>query len=404
MRFSWKRLGSFGLIVCALSASAFSQTSFQFLEQPGHYPVGIRVVDQYDRSRTFPAPSAEAGRASAKKNPRPLQTLIWYPASRVGLRPMNVGDYAGLFATETSFDAPAQTNRWRTLLDTSLSVSMRAYRNAPPADGHFPVVIYAPGQSSVAWDNADLCEYLASHGYVVIASPSLGTNTHEVDDSVVDIDTEARDISFLVSYARTLPYADATGTAVMGWSWGGIANLFAASRDHRISALVAFDGSMRYYPGFVKSAGVQPDRMTQPLLFFTQGDISLEDQEKFLNEPANHGPNVLNEWRNGDLLTVHMLGMAHPDFASMYQRKESEDHFKSNQVADYGRGDVNSSYAWVARYTLMFLDTYLKRDLKAAAFLKKGPAENGVPKHLMAVSFRPSEKAPPSSTSHTPSH
>ena len=30
---------------------------------------------------------------------------------------------------------------------------------------------------------------------------------------VVDIDTEARDISFLVSYARTLPYADATGTA-----------------------------------------------------------------------------------------------------------------------------------------------------------------------------------------------
>jgi tetratricopeptide (TPR) repeat protein len=51
-------------------------------------------------------------------------------------------------------------------------------------------------------------------------------------------------------------------------------------------------------------------------------------------------------------------------------------------------------YAWIARYTLEFLDTYLKHDAEAMAFLKKTPAEVGVPPHMMTVDFRAGKGMP----------
>jgi hypothetical protein len=86
-----------------------------------------------------------------------------------------------------------------------------------------------------------------------------------------------------------------------------------------------------------------------------------------------------------------MLGMAHAEFSSMFQRRESVQRFAENQVADYGRDDANTNYAWVALYTLKFLDAYLKHDASAKAFLEKIPAENGVPKHFMGIRFRPAQ-------------
>jgi hypothetical protein len=62
--------------------------------------------------------------------------------------------------------------------------------------------------------------------------------------------------------------------------------------------------------------------------------------------------------------------MAHPEFSSMFQRRESAQRFEENQLADYGREDANTSYAWVALYTLNFLDTYLKHEDWAKVFLK----------------------------------
>jgi hypothetical protein len=279
-------------------------------------------------------------------------------------------------------------------LKTSFGIPLSAVRDAKPAKGRYPVLIYAPSDSSVSWENADLCEYLASQGYVVLASPSIGVSTRDMTDDLDGINAQARDISFLMTYARSLPDTDLSKVAVVSWSWGGISSLFASARDSRIDALVEMDGSMRYYPGLVKRVGdVHPERMTIPLLCFTRS-VSLEDLENSDAPPADKvGPNVLNTWIHGDLLTVNMLGMAHPEFRSMFQRRESAQRFAENQVADYEREDANTSYAWVALYTLNFLDAYLKHDASAKKFLEKTPAENGVPKHFMGIKFRPGQKA-----------
>jgi pimeloyl-ACP methyl ester carboxylesterase len=387
------------LCICPGSVfAASSQTSaFQFLQKPGPYPVGVKVVDQYDRSRTYRA--TDSSRSSTIDEPRPLQSLIWYPSLKRPAKPMTVGDYVRLADREIHFNAPDEKeNRWRSLLKTFFDNPLWAVRDAQPANGHYPVLIYAPSDSSVSWENADLCEYLASHGYVVLASPSMGVSTRDMTDDLDGINAQARDISFLITYAKMLPDTDLSEVAVVSWSLGGSSSLFAAARDPRIDALVSMDGSMRYYPGLVKMAGdVHPDRMTIPLLFFTRGDANLlEDMDKYHDGPPAYivGPNVLNAWIHGDLLTVNMLGMAHAEFSSMFQRREGVQRFAENQVADYGRKDANTNHAWVALYTLKFLDAYLKHDASAKAFLGRTPAQNGVPKHFMGKVFRPAKQAP----------
>jgi dienelactone hydrolase len=270
------------LCVCSGSAFAVSQaSSFHFLQKPGPYQVGLKIVDQYDRSRTFPVSLDNPSKSSASEDAHPLQTLIWYPSLKSTGEPMTVGDYTQLADTEIHFHAPDEKeNRWRSLLKTSFDIPMWSVREAKPAKGRYPILIYAPSDSSVSWENADVCEYLASHGYVVLASPSMGASTRDMTDDLDGIDAQARDISFLITYAGSLYNTDLSEVAVVSWSWGGISSLFSSARDPRIRALVEMDGSMRYYPGLVKRArDVHPERMTVPLLCFTR-NMSLEDLEK----------------------------------------------------------------------------------------------------------------------------
>ena len=210
---------------------------------------------------------------------------------------------------------------------------------------------------------------------------------------IAGANAEARDISFLIDFAKTLPDADVSEIAAIGYSWGGMAALFAAARDSRIDALVSLDGSFRYSPGTVLEAGdVHPDRMVIPLLVFSRAEETLEswDAQHQGKDQGGTAPNVLNQWTQGDLLHIHTLALSHIQFSSLYQRSE---RFRREGLqfspADYSLDDGAVSYNWTARYAVEFLNAYLKHDATAMLFLKRAPAENGVPKHLIANDFRP---------------
>jgi dienelactone hydrolase/predicted negative regulator of RcsB-dependent stress response len=386
----------------ATATSAQNSPVFQFTEKPGPFQVGLKVVEQYDYSRVYRHSTDALGKPYSGERARPLQTLVWYPAQTSAGKPMSVADYGDLMATETTFGKPkmpVQAKRWITGMKPALATPLWAVRDAPPASGSFPVVIYAPSFSAMSWENADLCEYLSSHGYVVLASPDMGATSRAMTSDLAGINAQAGDISFLIGYAQTLPNTDMSAVAVAGFSWGGISNLFAAARDNRIHALVALDGSMRYFPGLVKQAGdVHPEQMTIPLLYFAQGEITLEEQARYFTDTAkNEGPSVLNSWTHGDLITAHMLGLVHVEHSSMYQRNEDVwKGFHDDRKGDYEREDGIIGYAWIARYTLQFLDAYLKHEAAATAYLKKTPAENGAPKHFMTVNYRPAKGVPAS--------
>ena len=58
--------------------------------------------------------------------------------------------------------------------DSLLSTNGAAARNAPPAPGKHPAVVYSLGHDMHSLENIVLWEYLASHGYVVAVTPSVG--------------------------------------------------------------------------------------------------------------------------------------------------------------------------------------------------------------------------------------
>ena len=390
-------VASLAISAFALSASAQNPQRFQFTEKPGPHAVGLKVVNQYDYSRTWRSTVDDLGEPYKGERARPLQTLIWYPAAKSGKATMTVRDYAMLRITETDFDAktpPDVADPDKGRKDT-FGDHMLAVRDASLESGRFPVVIYAPSFSNTPWENADLCEYVASFGYVVLASPDMGATTRGMTGDLTGIEAQAQDISFLIGYASTLADADMSEVGVGGFSWGGISNLFAASRDNRIKALFALDGSMRYFPGLIKQSGyARPDHMGLPLLYFTQGPITLEEAEQMLNDPDRQsGHNTLNAWTHGDLITVHMLGLTHGEFSSMFQRDEN--FWKGSELKeDYTRADGMTGYAWVARYTVHFLDAYLKHDASAMAWLKRTPVENGAPSHYLTAKYRTASGLP----------
>jgi len=361
---------------------------FRFDLAPGPYGVGLSVIEQYDRSRAFEGRTRTA---------RPLQTLLWYPAECGRVAPMTVADYVNLWASETTFESPtmpARAQAWIAGMKATLALPLCARRDVPRMSGRFPVSIYAPSNSAPSWENADLCEYLASHGYVVLASPCMGAEAREMTLDLPGIDAQARDIAFLIDFANTLPNTDVTAVAAIGFSWGGLANVFAAARDGRLRALICLDGSLRSSPGLVqKAADVQPERMTIPLLSVAQGQWTPEDQDRWWSQyPEHAGPSVLNAWTHGDLVSVYMLGLSHMEHSAMYQRNEDAWqkvlHVYGQKRADYGRVDGIVGYAWIARYALQFLNAYLKGDAAAMTFLKTEPSRNGAPRHFIASSYR----------------
>lgn len=381
------------LFALVLAPAAFAQEpAFRMPEKPGPHAVGLKVVEQVDKSRTF---QVKAGDTASQ--PRPLQTLVWYPASTGG-KPMTYGDYATLQYTETDFRhrlTPEETGKIAALPDATRTQAMLAQRDAKPAPGKFPVIIYAASFSSLSWENADLCEYLASHGYVVIATPGMGVHRDATND-VAGTNAQAGDITFLLDYAKALPNADTAHVAAVGYSWGALASLFAAARDPRIQALVALDGSQRYFPGVVKDAGdVHPETMRLPMMFFFS-QYTIEDEAAIAEKMHASGPSVLNAWKAGDFYGIDMLGLVHPQFSARGQRNDKfyAGEFASMQHADYDRQDGVAAYGWIARYTRAFLDAYLKQDSDAKDFLKKTPAQNGVPAHLMGARFRAAKAAP----------
>ena len=103
-----------------------------------------------------------------------------------------------------------------------------ARRDAPLARGAFPIVIYFQGAMSSYEDNAALCEYLASRGYVVLGSAYPSEDNQTFATSAADHSRE-RDARRLLIEARRLASVDPTRVTVIGHSAGAQAAILFSS-------------------------------------------------------------------------------------------------------------------------------------------------------------------------------
>lgn len=376
-----------------------AESLFKFSNTPGVHGVGVRYVKQYDRTRSFtPQRGILASVFSKTENRgRPIQTVIWYPTEKGG-QGITYDSYLQLVGWETDFDrSPREQTQtvdaWLRMVtdgkreaqvESERRKPMWAVRDAVPKAGKFPVVIYAPSVNNTAFENADIAEFLASHGYIVVAGPTVGETSRWIKRDLKHAELQAADIRFLIDYARTLPQADMTRVAVAGFSWGGLSNVLAAAKDERIKALVCIDGAVRYYNSVVMQARyAQPERLKTPLLFLAQSPASMETNIRYKEDMSG---SFMSRMTNADVYLLTMYPMGHVNFGSSYIRLDDPAEYK-----EYTSEEVSFAYSLGARYILNFLNGYLKNDSSGLAYLANRPVANGAAPHAMTMEYMPAK-------------
>jgi tetratricopeptide (TPR) repeat protein len=399
-----------GLIV--LSSSLFGQQNQNRLNlKYGPFSVGYQVKQIYDYSRTFKSKTDYYGNPAKGEIARPIQISIWYPARNSKKNEyMLYKRYYHAIITETDFHEPTDEEKqqfielrkqillgeWRVNrenidkvrleLDRAFERTTCAIHNAVHAAGQYPIIIHMPGYNGSPTDHTILFEYLASHGYIVASIPNMDMYTRNIENEILSIEVQTRDMDFVLAYMKTLPFVDDNRVGTTGMSWGGMSNILFAQRNHFVDAVVTFDGAITMpeelkliesLPGFTPNA-------------FRSAYLQLLVEPK----DAKFRPKDLrffNQLKYADAYMLQFNDVVHDDFSIDYMQ------LRNLSESDEKRVNYLQSFARViCEYTLQFFNAYLKDDENAKIYLEKAPEENGVPSGMVELAeSKKAHKYPP---------
>jgi tetratricopeptide (TPR) repeat protein len=403
------RVGALALILVALAfdPAAAQEPLLWGSLRPGPHAVGYRSLYRLDHTRQYdPEFATDAAKLPVHK-PRPIFIAVWYPAQKTDAKAMEYRRYLDVSSDnpliapfvkqlsrhwvavvseetvgkEPAYRTPAETAAFERLLATRTI----AVKEAPPAQGRFPVVIHHPGLSGVADDSSVLCELLASHGYVALCSAYPNYYAEGVGISS-DLHTSFRDMEFLSRYARELPFADADRLGAMGHSWGAIAVLhWAALPDSPLRAFATLDSGFEHVS--IEDTGVE---MLISHMKSNKGNIraaamrfaSTERKPNFdLLEPhLTHAPRY----------SVAVSGLTHNDYVMHGSLRPA---LMPEKWPD-PKGSRRTSYDRLCRHILMFFDANLKQKAEAREALQKSVRGEGLDDGFR-LTFKPAAPAPP---------
>ena len=329
--------------------------------QPGPGAVGTKSQLVFDGAR--PLPSGDM---------RPVQVTLWYPAADAYGARMTYGSYFALAAEElrsalTADSAARAEQSYRAFLASRgvpeatmaawLGAPMRAFRDAEPAKGRFPIVLLAPGNDASAHDHAVLAELLASRGYIVAAAPSPMRITGAMQ-SEGEVGARARDqmqdLSLALDAAVRLG-GDRDRVGVVGHSFGARGALLLAMADPRVRALVSLDGGIGTAAARAAYESVPafraPEMKTPLLHVYEELDAYMAPDFATLRSLAN-----AERW------LARATDLHHHHFTSLGAASAAWPELGKATGATAGTG---RAWAAVAGSTVEFLDAFVKGDGKA---------------------------------------
>ena len=274
----------------------------------------------------------------------------WYPASDSTV-PLRFADYLG--AGRGDFESFLRgAGLGQTDVEALLEAPMRATREALPAPGHPPLVVIAQGNREDAPDQAVLAEYLASHGYFVLTTPSPMIATPMTDESQIAAFAarQADDLRAALLEGERVLGLSASRVGAVGHSFGARAALLWAMRESRVAVLVSLDGGIGTSTGAeaLRSApGFDPRRCPPILHLYEDLDDFMKPDFGFLE--SLHPPH---------LESVRLGGLHHAHFTTL--------GFAAAALPDLARishagPSLRSDLVQVARRTRRALDAAPKR-------------------------------------------
>lgn len=365
------------------------QTSLKEISlENGEYNVGFKHYTMIDSTRIY---QVENDFNNQLIN-RPIPISIWYPTivKDSNSIQLTVLDYLEILKEEEeSKNLPNELllDWFSDLGDTPqnrahLSEKVNALSNAHFLEGTFPVVVYAPSYQASSIENFPLFEYLASNGYVVISSPSRGTDTRWLEGGTTkDMETQSRDVEFLLKEIHKYKYLDYNRIALMGFSFGGLSNAITAMKNKNISAIVSLDGTERYnYPVLEKSPYFNLDRFTIPYIHFAQKDIP---EQVLISDkiPAelNYKFQLYDSLKYSNAYSYKFHDLTHSHFSSigiLFSHRDKRQDKSDNKIM--------ASYKLLSQHTLKFLNTTLKNEENAKEFIENSPDKNSISENLIS--------------------
>lgn len=382
------KLSLLTIVLVFETSLAFCQVSLNEMTlRHGNYYVGFNHYVTSDSTRTYKREYDWTNQSIL----RPISVSVWYPSNEKPdkTKKMKVLDYMEILKEEEEWEHLPNEHilNWFYYPNTGanrkhLTEHTFAFGNIASAKGKFPVVIYAPSYQASSIENFSLCEYLASHGYIVVASPSRGTENRQLEGGTEkDMETQARDIEFLIREVSRIPNTDSGKIATMGFSFGGLSNVLAQMRNDRIKAIVSLDGSIRYqYSTLQKSPFANIKKVNVPFMHMAQKNIPAQVlKEDKLDSSLNYEFEFYDSLVNSKAYSLKFHHLTHAYFSTLgvlFQPRDTRQ--------DKTDPEIMESYKWVLVYTLNFLNAYLKNDTKALGFLKNNPEDNGIKRELIS--------------------
>jgi dienelactone hydrolase len=237
-------------------------------------------------------------------------------------------------------------------------------------------------ESPVAF--AALSEFLAGRGFVVATCPLVGTNSPLVRLDVQGLETQVRDLEFVIAQARRFSFVSEERLGVLGFDMGGMAGLILTMRNVDVDAFVTVSSGI-LYPHSSGVPAASPDysplALRAPWLhsYSTLDPQPSDSQPESLFDTAVYSERYL-------LLTE---GLGHVDYTS-YTLIEGRRPMPGYWAAP--EPEAVEGYKAVSQYVANFFAAYLSQDAESLVFLSQDPGES-IPGSTMTVEHRPAVPA-----------
>lgn len=352
------------LLLCSIASSAKPLDPLK----PGPYPVGVTTTVFVDHKRTD----------TLTKEPRTLVTDIWYPATddARGLPKNKLSNFfpGGITPQLDSFIKLALK---KPLAELDQQYTNDAVRDARVREGKFPVVFFSHGNRGMRMQNTFWCDYLASHGYVVVSADHTGNaivtllNGKPVlyqgdarDQSWID---RPKDVSFLLDQitlwnkgadSRFAGKLDVSKPVAAGMSFGSATAIRVADDDPRFKAVLA-----------MAAAPPSHTNLTVPSFYLlgTEDMTIKEEGNKVIRDNfAKHtGSIMLLELKDGghySFTDVFKLDSNFGDGIGKGKRRATGEEFVFTSM--------ETTYAVINSYSIAFLGYYIRGEQEYLSFLQ----------------------------------
>ena len=358
----------------------------------GPYAVGVTTTLLVDHSRTD----------ALTKEPRSLVTEIWYPATDEtrGLPKARFSEFMP-GGVSPMLGAMLRSAYTMSVDELDSKYANAAVRDARVREGKFPVVFFSHGNQGFRFQNTFWCDFLASHGFIVVSSDHTGNaaiaiingkavlfNSNERQRSAED---RPRDMSFLLNqmtlwnsggdsrFARKL---DLTKPVAAGMSFGSFTAIKVADLDPRFRAVIA----MAYAP----AEGHSNEVPSLYMLGEEDATIGAKGNEAIrANFNTHKGPAVLLTLKRGGHYSFTDMFKLNPNFGDGVgtgKQREGGQPFTFTPAT--------AAWEIINSYSLAFLNAYVRGNQEPSSLLAetKWPAE--VSSQVRGVVARPEAAAP----------